>query len=45
VSLNAAYVECDLWRETPPPSLAPDRVLFGFDLPPIKTYREKLGAS
>lgn len=44
VSLNPAYVECDLWSEQARATMDPARVLAGFELPPIAAARAKLAS-
>jgi hypothetical protein len=39
VSLNPAYVDCDLWHLAKDARPDPERILFGFDAPPIRALR------
>jgi hypothetical protein len=43
VRLDPQVVDCDVWRLSPGASDA-ERVLYGFDAPPIRSLRRRLGA-
>ncbi|MHB8416618.1 MAG: hypothetical protein ACYDCL_00980 [Myxococcales bacterium] len=42
VRLDPAHVECDVWRAERLPAAEAERVLHGFNLPPVLAYRTRL---